>query len=97
MHAVRLERRSGVTRIVAPAELPRLGVPSLLPRSCARGSVVGGGTDVSSGGGSTPPNAGVGVRWLSAYVRFVTVFYPQCHQNTFFHHLPNGIHDLFLN
>ena len=30
LHAVRLERRSGVTRIVAPAELPRLGVPSLL-------------------------------------------------------------------
>ena len=30
LHAVRLERRSGVTRIVAPAELPRLGVPTLL-------------------------------------------------------------------
>ena len=30
LHAVRLERRSCVTRIVAPAELPRLGVPSLL-------------------------------------------------------------------
>ena len=30
LHAVRLERRSGVSRIVAPAELPRLGVPTLL-------------------------------------------------------------------
>ena len=30
LHAVRLERRSGVTRIAAPAELPRLGVLTLL-------------------------------------------------------------------
>ena len=40
--------------------------------SCARGSVVGGGTLVSSGGGSTPLNATLGVRRRSAYVRFVT-------------------------
>ena len=42
--------------------------------SCARGSAVGGGTHVSSGGGSTPPNAAVGARWCSMHVRFVTTF-----------------------
>ena len=73
-HTVRLECRSSVTRIVAPAELPRLGVPTLAKGggSCARGSRVGGGTDVSSGGGSTPPNAAVGARWRSMHVLFVT-------------------------
>ena len=43
--------------------------------SCARGSAVGGGTHVSSGGGSTPPNAAVGARWRSVQVRFVTNFF----------------------
>ena len=40
--------------------------------SCARGSVVGGGTHASSGGGSTPPNSAVGARWRRMHVRFVT-------------------------
>ena len=40
--------------------------------SCARGSAVGGGTHVTSGGGINPPNAVVGARWRSAYVRCVT-------------------------
>ena len=40
--------------------------------SCARGSAAGGGTHVSRGGGSTPPNAAVGVRWRSTRIRFVT-------------------------
>ena len=40
--------------------------------SCTRGLAVGGGAHVSSGGGSTPPNAAVGECWRSAYVRFVT-------------------------
>ena len=57
LHSVRLERRSGLTWIVAPAELPRLGV--------------GGGAHVSSGGGSTLPNAAVGELRRSAYVRLV--------------------------
>ena len=62
---------------IAPS---RCIVPPYIPSakgggSCTRGSAVGGGTHVISGGGSTPPNAAVGARWRSAYVRFVTLVY----------------------
>ena len=55
----------------------RCSVPPYIPSakgggSCARGLAVGGGTHVSSGGGGTPPNAAAGLRWRSAYIRFVT-------------------------
>ena len=68
LHAVRPERRSGVSRIVCPPYIPSAEGGG----SCACGSAVGRGTHVSSGGGSTPANAAVGARWRSMHVRFVT-------------------------
>ena len=82
LRPVRLERCSGVTRIVVPAELSRLGVPTLLIYRPRRVGVAaraakwfGRGTHVSSDGRSTPPNAAVGARWRSMHVRFVTNWY----------------------